>query len=174
MKTIDPRHVYTLLRSLGILACAALATLTAPTPNAQAQAKASPTAQPRADNAETAVTVRFGEGWFDEESLPAGPTRWMSGAGHLDVAAKRAGTLVTKGRIRSYVADNSVELLVDDKPVQTIKITGADWQDCVLRVPLSAGTHRLLLRSRQAGKQPPNDSRVLTICLENFQARLEP
>ncbi len=178
MKTTPASCTNRYRRSVGTLAFALFANLYFSAQDLQAQGNASPGGQRRAevrgDEADGALTAQFGDGWYAEETSAAGPFRWMGAVGHLDVTNKHAGTMVIRGKIRSIVPENGVELLVDDKVVQTIKPLGPDWQDCLLRVPLSAGTHHLSLRSRQAGSQPAGDNRVLTICLENFQARLEP
>ena len=120
------------------------------------------------------LTTQFTDGWFAEENSPTGPFRWMSAEGHIDVTTRRKGTLVIRVHTRSFVTDNSLELLADGKSIQSVKLSGVEWQDCLVRVPLSAGTHHLSFRSHQSGGQPPGDNRTLTICVENFQATLEP
>ena len=120
------------------------------------------------------LTTKFTDGWYAEENSPTGPFRWMSAEGQIDVTSRRKGTLVIRMHARSFVTDNSVELFVDGKSVQSLKLNGLEWQDCLVRVPMLAGTHHLSLRSRQPGGQPPGDNRTLTLCVENFQATLEP
>jgi hypothetical protein len=70
------------------------------------------------------------------------------------------------------VADNALEILVDEKPVQTIALPNTDWQDLLVRIPWTAGSHQISMRSRQPGTHPPEDSRAVTICLEKFQPEL--
>ena len=167
MKTVP----FLLALALAVIGCPAAHNLRAqgsPAPGGQRHAEV------RGDEADGSLAAQFGDGWYAQETAPDGPFRWMGATGRIDVTSKRAGTLVIRGQMRSIVPDNEGEWLVDDKVVQTVKPLGPDWQDCLLRIPLSAGTHRLSLRSRRAGSQPAGDNRTLTICLRNFQARLEP
>ena len=120
------------------------------------------------------LTTTFADGWYAEENSPSGPFRWMSAAATVDVTARSKGTLVIRAHVRSFVAGNSLEVFVDDKPVQSIKLNGTEWQDCLVRIPsFLPGAHRLSLRSHQPGTQPPGDNRSVTICVEDFQATLE-
>ncbi len=161
-------------RRIGIVSFALLAALGALPPTLPAQGNPSPGAKRSADEAEEAVTAKFGDGWFAEERTPVGPFRWMGATSVIEVVAKHAGTLVIRGQIRSFVTENGAELSMDDKAVQPVKVLGPDWQEYLVRIPISAGTHRLSLRSRKEGIKPPGDNRALTICLQNFQAGLEP
>ena len=170
MKTRNPSPLYPVSRPFVTVAFVLLASLWPMTQKAPAQGSASP----RGETVDAELTAKFGEGWYAAETAPKGPFRWMGASGQLDVVIKRAGTLVIRGQIRSIVPDNGADLFVDDKMVQAIKLSGMDWGDCLVRIPLTAGTHHLSLHSRQAGSQPAGDNRVLTICLRNFQASLEP
>ncbi len=161
-------------RRIGIVSFALLAVLGALPLKLSAQGSPSPGQNRSADEAGAAVTAKFGDGWFAEETTPVGPFRWMGATGVIEVVAKHAGTLVIHGQIRSLVADNAGELFMDDKSVQPVKVLGPDWQEYPVRIPVAAGTHRLSLRSRKEGIKPPGDNRAITICLQNFQARLEP
>jgi hypothetical protein len=126
------------------------------------------------EEADKTLTTKIADGWYPEENSPSGPFRWMSAAANVDVTARRKGTLVIRAHVRSFVAGNSLEVFVDDKPVQSIKLNGTEWQDFLVRVPsFLPGSHRLSLRSHQPGTQPPGDNRSVTICVEDFQATLE-
>ena len=132
-----------------------------------------PHAGVRGSETDKSLTTQFADGWFAEETAPTGPFHWMTAEGHVDVTAKRGGTLVVRAHVRSIVPDNSVEVLMDGKQIQSVTLSGVDWGDCLVRIPMSAGTHHLSFRSHQAGSQPPGDNRVLTICVQNLQLSLE-
>ena len=123
---------------------------------------------------EQKLVLRFAEGWYAEENSPAGPFRWMSAVGSLNVATERAGTLIIHAQLRSIVPGNGVDLLVDGQPATSVLLPGTEWGEYLLRVPLPVGTHQITLRSHQPSIQPPGDTRQLDVCLENLQARLEP
>ena len=127
----------------------------------------------RQAGADQAVATKFADGWYPQETAPTGPFRWMSPLGKINVASSRAGTLVIHARMRSIVPDNSVAVLVDDQPAASQSLPGAGWQECLLRVPLTAGAHTLLLRSGLPGVQPPGDNRTLTVCVTGFEAHVE-
>ena len=120
-----------------------------------------------------AAFTRFAEGWYGEENSPDGRFRWMSPQGNLTVSIAHAGTLVLEVRLRSIVPGNGVDLLTDGQPAASVTLPGTDWQPCVLRAPVSAGVHHLVLRSHRPGEQPPGDNRVLAVCVKDLQARLE-
>ena len=88
------------------------------------------------EEADKTLTTKFADGWYAEENSPSGPFRWMSAAANVDVTARRKGTLVIRAHVRSFVTDNTLEVSVDDKPVQSIKLNGIEWQDCLIRVLL--------------------------------------
>ena len=125
-------------------------------------------------DANSPPVLRFTDGWYAEESTGAEHFRWMSADGHFTLLCGRSGTVVLSARVRSFVPDNSVDLLVDGHVVATQPAAVADWQERSWRVPVSAGVHQSEFRSRQPGVHPPNDDRSLTICEEDFRAAYEP
>ena len=128
----------------------------------------------RATDTHPSLVVHFADGWYAEERSPVGSFRWMSAIGRLNVVSSGGSTLVIGARVRSIVPGNGVELFVDDHPAASDDLPGTDWKECQWRVPVPPGAHRVSLRSRLPGQQPPGDGRTLALCVENFQTSLEP
>ncbi len=118
--------------------------------------------------------LRFTNGWYAEEGAGSERFRWMSAEGHLSLLCGRGGTVRISARVRSFVPGNSLDLLVDGRLVTAQPTPVAEWQECAWQVAVPVGIHDCAFRSRQPGKQPPNDDRSLTVCVENVRAGYEP
>jgi hypothetical protein len=111
------------------------------------------------------LLTAFQPGWYERESDPRISWRWAAGDGSVEVAAARAGTLIVKGKVKPLVPADDLLILLDGTPCQTLPMPQADWSPFQMQVPITAGAHVLMFRSRLPGITPPSDVRVIAFGL---------
>ncbi len=115
----------------------------------------------------------FRGGWYEWETNQRSRWQWSQAESVVELAVGRAGTLIIKGDLGTQVPGNSVDLLLDGKPLNTVPLNELGWLPFEQRLPVAAGKHALTFRSRLPGVQPPSETRMIAFGMRDAEFKLK-